>query len=99
MPCNDGGPTISDWQAQKDRADKLARLLCGLCRELEDINSDDQEGRSIFRQVKGLEKWWEAHKRQDAQRLAIEKVKRINERKRKAALKKLTREECRLLGL
>jgi hypothetical protein len=79
--------------------DKLTRMLCGLCGELEAVNYDDEEGKSIFRQVKGLPKWWETHKRQDAQRLAKEREDRINERKKKAALKKLTKEERKLLKL
>ena len=102
MPCRDyasdsySSPT-STWQYQemKDRADMLARIACKAMTELA------EQGRAEFLVLRDDEvrEWW--HKHQEADRKAqeaAEEKKRIAQVRREA-LKKLTAEERKALGI
>lgn len=73
MPCSDGGDRFcdgtcnsSDLKRLRERNDKLARLLCALCRTVE-----RRQGTTIpvhIGDVIGLDAWWKEHKEHDRQR-------------------------------
>lgn len=102
MPCNDGvGPEYVDsYQRRIDqrRIDKLTRMLCSVCKEIDDL-FDAEEGKTFIKGIKGLSEWWEEHKQIDAQRLETEREQKRLRKLRKTALAKLTTEERQLLGL
>lgn len=70
MPCTDGGPLkiteTTSWTEQgeikrlKDRNDQLAKLLCGLCRRIEQADSLELIGADT-----SLMKWWFEHREFD----------------------------------
>ena len=108
MPCMS---YESDWardssysnsreiKALKAEADKLARIACQALTELEKMDSDAD----ILHKNSELTRWWDAHKRADALRVAKEqkeKAKKAEQaRLRKAALAKLTDKERAAFGL
>ena len=102
MPCRDYDDDyrVRETLDENDRRnkvklDKVTRLLCEALKKV--------EGTAIETEVllKGgeLAEWWVEHKKQDAKRLAAEAEKRRKTRVKRAALKKLTKEERQLLGL
>src|SRR5271170_617405 len=97
MPCTDYN---DDWGKSKVNADTKARLdnvthlLCELCSSIDKIGYE-----TGIKYSKKLDKWWSAHKRIDAERIAHENKIKDDERKRAAALGKLTAEERKLLNL
>lgn len=100
MPCRDydyDDRQVSKFQYDncKARLDHVTQMLCALLGRLE------KEGfaQSYVSQVKGLSGWWEEHKEQDRQRLAVEAAERERKRLRRAGLKKLTKEEREALDL
>lgn len=71
MPCSDNQRWGDDEEHLelvkiKKRNDELARMLCGLCREIE-WQHIGLYGESIeyFDKVPGLREWWEEHKKYD----------------------------------
>ncbi len=94
MPCT-YDESIPDCESTKGELDKLTRMLCDVCAKLE-ANSP-----STFRSRVSLEtqEWWANHKETDRLRQLEEEKARAIISKRKLALKKLTPEEKRILGL
>lgn len=95
MPCrcDDYGNTYSDL---KREADKLAEMLCRLCRPI--------EGAGILRvgwsEVPAdIQEWFAKHKEADRKRQAEEMAKRHSEQLKQNALSKLTRDELAALGI
>lgn len=107
MPCY--GPTPEQERALAEEAyqntleelDKVTRLLCELCTVF------DKEG---LRMTGEQARWWLAHEKLDAKRKKaqaraakeqeqLKKYNAVQEKKRKAALKKLTAAEKKLLGI
>ena len=97
MPCRSYEEPYYVDQTQKQIADKLAKLLCGTLTKLEQL--DEQIAARVFAAVPGLETWWTEHQKADAAEQArLAKIKAENAAK-KAALKKLTPAERKLLGV
>ena len=103
MPCKSyeddyrsGSPTDS-WQYKELKAnnDKLARIACKAMTELESNSIGD----FLLLKDDEVRTWWLAHKEADrkAQEAAVEKA-RVAKVKRDA-LKKLTDEEKKVLGI
>ena len=90
MPCRDDG-----WEgviAQKEELDKLTDMLCRMCRGTESA------GRlSVL--PPDVQVWWAEHKKADAAREAQERAEKAQLDLKKKALKKLSAEEKKALGL
>ena len=111
MPCQDDYPSHTveyrDKPETKKRLDLVTRLLCALCKKLENTGYPNY----IAAVEKGeLATWWKTHKKIDAAREAREvkqkaaKAKKEQEERRKKetrknALAKLTADERRALGI
>lgn len=84
MPCI-GGPSWSEEQAEEKRKKNLEEryksMLCSACRALERMGYD-------FDENPALSEWWDAHKREDAAKLA----KQQQEAERKEYQKRIVRE-------
>ena len=100
MPCSDYGPndTIHEQSARikdltKVACDLLRALRRGLRRE-DGARVDWKDGLSSY-----TIKWAMAHDEEDRKRLASERLKAQEAEERKQALKKLTLQEQKLLGL
>lgn len=114
MPCRDydyeasyAASTAHKRQINdmKKGLNNLTRMLCGVLHTV-----DESKMQTIYKQVGGLQEWWERHQRLDAEREAKERAaaarkaaakqaKRENEILRKNALNKLTPEEQNALGI
>jgi hypothetical protein len=103
MPCKsyeddyrEGSPTDS-WQYRELKAnnDKLARIACKAMTELESNSIGD----FLLLKDDEVRTWWLAHKEADrkAQEAQIEKARLA--KVRRDALKKLTNEEKKVLGI
>ena len=89
MPCQDEGQYAHHAEQElkelREKVDKLTRMLCGLCTELEQRPA---VGTLLLAMDSELAVWWEAHGRADYLRKTKE-----------AALAKLTAAEREVLGL
>lgn len=88
MPCDSGMGGGYNGYYERQEIDKLTRLLCALCKQLE-----DSAGKSITFEDADLNYWWQNHKKLDAEKqrqAAIEKHKVFL---RNQARAKLTPEE------
>jgi len=116
MPCRDYDyPTVTasiteqNLRAQvadmKKGLDNLTRMLCGVLHTVDVAKMPE-----IYKQVGGLQEWWERHQRLDAEREAKERAaaarkaaakqaKFEKEILRKNALNKLSKEEQNALGI
>ena len=96
MPCYVTGSEAGDLAMAEaeahGEATKLARLLCSLCRVLDSVHAQNLMPREVRR-------WWEQHCEQDAVRKKALAVERRRRAKARAARKKLTKAERRLLGV
>lgn len=94
MPCydsrSDGSVTITEQQIC---INELTRLLCSACKILE------KDYLYTIRSNKKLNEWWLTHKKVDERREAEETRARLRERRKQEALKKLSADERRILGL
>lgn len=96
MPCQSYETNYYVDDTNKRVADKLARLLCGSLMWLE---KHDKNAYTQLLEWPELADWWTEHQKADAEE-AARKAKLIAEKKaKKAALKKLTPEERKLLGV
>lgn len=96
MPCNDGWNNargcdgtcnLADVKALRTRNDKLAQMLCGLCRQQQGNGLGD-----LIRKVPGLTEWWKEHQEHDRQREEKErKAKQAERLKDEDQLRKLAR--------
>ena len=98
MPCRDNWGTAEDFAEYQRKIDKLTRMLCGLCKVVEDFTDGDDDV-MVIDKVKNLRKWWNAHQAADRKREARQKVEKEKRRKISIALSKLTDEERELLGI
>ena len=112
MPCTDGGPTSYSYEnpETKRRLDHVTRLLCTLCKRLENIGRP-VDGKIvninfIFSDDSELSEWWENHKildrKHEAARLAKEKAakeKQDEETERRQLIDSLTPHQRKLLKL
>lgn len=86
MPCTDGGVPYPEPEANS-KVNKLTDMLCRILKAHENDDNLDWIDSDI-------QHWWQLHKKND-----IEKQKKENERLKKEALRKLTAEEKKALGL
>jgi predicted DNA binding protein len=108
MPCVSQTVDESYHELSKDY-DQLTRVACNLNRVIENCIQQDLGAVTLSRLMKraGISKseivetvnWVRAHKAADEARFRAESAERIKEKKRKAALSKLTDEERELLGI
>lgn len=97
MPCQSYETAYYVDPTQKQIADKLAKLLCATLKRLE--AADEHVAWLVFNDVPGLEEWWAEHQKADAEEAArLAKIK-ADKAAKKAALKKLTPAERKLLGV
>ena len=99
MPCRDYGYEETHNNAQQDRLDKFARMLCHILTNAEDagvygklIKANNEASNEVFN-------WWRQHKIDDAEALAQEEEEKAEAKLRKKALKKLNKKEREALGL
>lgn len=97
MPCR--SYEVDYWHdpAQKQLADKLAKLLCGVLTHLK--KEDEDVLYLALNDVPGLNDWWVEHQRADAAEAARLAEIKAEKAAKKAALKKLTPAERKLLGV
>ena len=91
MPCRDDWADEDARRREADRCDMLARIACELCDMLERHDLPIPLGEAAD--------WWKEHKKADKQRRKREREEAAIDSERKAALKKLSKKEQRLLGL
>ncbi len=109
MPCSsDGYPTHEELQREK--LDLTTRLLCSVCKNLENIYEKTEQsrrglGREILQQVgiilkdHELNSWWIKHKKIDEERIAREIAEAVKTEAKRVALAKLSNEDKQVLGL
>lgn len=104
-----GQETAKQREILKKELDKVADLLCHLCQDIESGVLDCPNECAVD-MPEYVKPWWEEHKKTDAEcrareqaeidkKKALEKEAKDREKAKKAALKKLTPEEKKLLGL
>lgn len=108
MPCID---EYADYEAQikqREEASFTRAALCGVLTVLQDSVGWGQLDRIMLERFPteetGLDAsqvlaWWDTHKIEDEKRRAEERARDKKEEARKAALKKLTKKERKLLGV
>jgi len=79
--------------------DKVVPILCDMIKNM----SDEERERIVYDAhdpvSRDLANWWESHQRADARRLEQEAEQREAERRKEAALAKLTPEDRKALGI
>lgn len=95
MPCYMTGSAEGDARLAADEAraqvTKLTEILCAQMRALEKVDPG-----LIHKSAKA---WWEEHKKIDAQRRTELEYMADRMRRKGQILKKLTDEECEILGI
>jgi hypothetical protein len=88
-----------NYYGNVNRLDEATALLCNNCRLLskEEAEKFIYDGRN--KDARRLADWWERHQEWDARRVAEEDGSRKKALLRERALKKLTVEEMKVLGL
>ena len=94
MPCTDPFADAQADREQRRRLDAATRLLCGLCKYVENRISG-----KVIGHIYGLTNWWEEHKKKDEERMECERFEEHRRKVKQAALSKLTDEERKVLGL
>jgi len=90
MPCRSDWDDSSYYERLRDENDKLTKMLCACCKSI-----DERSG--TVPPIAGA--WWKQHREADARREREERERREREALRATALKKLTAEEKKALGL
>lgn len=90
MACRDQGHDDVGYHVEYRDRPETVQNLCDALRYIE------QKGLPI---PTACAKWWAAHKKEDAARVAAEQARLSREAKRKAILSKLSQEEKKILGL
>jgi hypothetical protein len=79
MPCRDGGyeePSVSSrtYEEARERCDKLAQMLCWVCGELQEKNTNGVGFKLTSWALENSElvDWWEKHQETDAKRVRHE---------------------------
>lgn len=100
MPCYYTGSAAGDAELEHGETQQalthVTRMLCDLCEAVED---HDGEQSTLLSSSPSLSKWWADHKQIDQQRRNREKQDRECKALQQSAIKKLTAEERRALGL
>lgn len=96
MPCRDGGPSEYEVRTNlQDDVDQLTRMLCSLCRKVEEYDEPEMPH--------NVRVWWNDHKEADERRRAFAKAEAADIRKQKklekSAIAKLSRAEIEALGI
>ena len=86
MPCYDPTCRERDAEIQQDKIDALTRMLCNACREHEPTDEETAI-------------WWAQHQIEDQRREQAEREQTDMENTRIGALRKLSPDERRALGL
>lgn len=102
MPCN-------EWNYENKRVEyrdnpKTEAILCAAFKYIEKFSSVNAFLLHIKWEEQGVSqqaarKWWEDHKKKDEARKAREKNAELLRKKKEGAMKKLTAEERKILGL
>ena len=98
MPCRDDWDSADQLAEYQRKVDRLTRMLCGLCKEVDAVQ-DAELSMELIDRVPNLRKWWKGHQAADRKREARERAERERGRKIGIALAKLTDEERELLGI
>lgn len=88
MPCTDGG------NQESYESEEVKTLTKYLCEAMQHVPMGNRDGLSL-----ALRKWWKEHQAEDRERVKQEMRQIDDEKKKKAAIKKLTPYERSLLGL
>jgi hypothetical protein len=106
MPCTDGSDFNTPIRLSEDEYHRLTACeasLCGIMYAMEKhgplavLERVDWRETGVTRQR--FDAWWEEHKQKDAARRELELQQARQEKLRRKAIKKLTREEQLALGL
>ncbi len=97
MPCSDGGWPGDAIVEHSQRADRLARMLCGVMTTLKAYHPVIV--RELCAEDKELADWWKQHQEFDRRRIERENADKAKKQAKNAALAKLTPEERKALGL
>jgi len=90
---------VNDY-GEPSRAQELTIMLCDMCNQIAaDGKADEFIYNGKIPEARKLADWWDEHQEIDRKRIIAEEVKREKERKKKAALSKLTDEEKEALDL
>lgn len=94
MPCRDYPDTNtvarSTYDYERAKLDEVTQMLCVMCNTMETLKIDIPDT---------VAPWWTQHKAEDMRRAALEEAEATRKRQVRAALKKLTKEERKLLGI
>lgn len=90
MPCRSDYPSDYDTRVRRD-LDLATRVACTAIRAMSRAQVDALP--------KECRDWWVAHLKADDARIARENAEAIRRRRKEEALKKLTPDERKLLGL
>jgi ribosomal protein L28 len=91
MPCRDWDDNVRYVVQEVDRP-QTVRILCEACRIIENSGN-------LSKMSSHLQRWWHAHKKEDAARITAEKAKLDKAAKKVAILSKLSEEEKKILGV
>lgn len=92
MPCRD--PGYDPWERSRADVQKIDKLTRLLCTTLGSMHSKD-----INNLPKDVQNWWWEHQAADRRRQLREAEEREKKKKKSEALKKLSPEERKLLGI
>lgn len=104
MPCRDDGAYDNIRTEYREdplviaRLNRVTRLLCYVLSRLP-IATYHHLVSLKKKEARELREWWEDHQRSDAEREKRENAKRLLEKKKRAALSKLSPEDKSILGL
>lgn len=88
-----------DYYGNVNRLDEATKILCELCRGLTKEETEKYIYDPHDRVARKLATWWENHQEYDRRRVLEERAARKKVVTRERALKKLTVEEMKALGL
>lgn len=88
-----------DYYGNLNRLDEATRMLCECCRSLTEVEQEDYIYDAHNKDSRDLAGWWERHQEWDARRVREEEENRHKIATRERALRKLTIEEMKILGL
>lgn len=104
MPCYDGGQRDEDERQVRQDAHEMKAILCGLLTVLDRKSQTDNvldlvDWKEVGVSRKKVHGWWMAHRAEDEMRLAKEADTKRKKLVKEQALKKLTDEERKILGV
>lgn len=99
MPCDSGDRPCYEDPSVRRELDKVSRVLCYLMRCLEKGCDYRNVVASGTTEAYELRTWWAEHKRLDEARIKREEQAKEFEKKRRAALSKLSEEDKKILNI